>query len=437
MILRFLGAASEVGRSCILLESKGTKILLDCGVKLGAKTEYPAIEDNELMGIDGMVISHAHLDHCGYIPHIYSKGWEGNVYAMKPTNELSNILISDYLRISNPSEVTKDGLAKMIKHTNNVEYFKEFKIKNLTIKLVPAGHILGSAMINVSDGTSQSMLYTGDVNVNDTKLLDGAYIKNLSATTLITESTYGADHDEFQPEKVTAGEMAKSIKETANKGGKVIVPSFAVGRAQEILLLLDDYMRTGIIPKIPIYLDGMISKAMRIHRHNVIYCRDELQKRILMSEDDPFKSANFFPVTTKQMRSKVISSHESSIIVTTSGMLTGGPVLQYMSRLGNDDANKMVLVGYQAQGTLGRRIEEGAKDVDIDHKKVKINMKIEKYHLSAHADRPQLNQLINKVNNLQSIFIVHGEEGKSKELNESLKRNYDSHVPKLSEEFTI
>ena len=437
MILRFLGAASEVGRSCILLESKGTKIMLDCGVKLGSNTEHPQIEPNELRDIDGVVLSHAHLDHCGYLPHIYSRGWEGNTYAMKPTNELSNVLISDYIRISNPTQVTKDGLEKMAKHTKSVEYFKEFKIKDLTIKLVPAGHILGSAMIHVSDATSQSVLYTGDVNVRETKLLDAAYTENLAATTLITESTYGADCDSFQPEKITAGEMARSIKETVDVGGKVIIPSFAVGRAQEVLLLLDDYMRTGVMPKVPIYMDGMINKAMRIHRHNVIYCRDELQKRILMSEDDPFKSANFFPVTTKQMRNKIISGDEPSIIVTTSGMLTGGPVIQYISRLGKDDKNKMLFVGYQAQGTLGRQMEEGSKEIEIDHKKISVNMKIEKYHLSAHADRPQLNKLISKVRDLHSIFIVHGEERKSKELHESVKDEYDSHVPKLGEKFTL
>ncbi len=437
MILRFLGAASEVGRSCIMLESKGTRIIMDCGVKLGEKTEYPLIEDDELRGVDAMVLSHAHLDHCGYIPHLFSKGWNGNIYSLKPTNELANVLVSDYLRLSAPKEITKDGLAKMPKHMKSVEYFKEFKVKNLTIRMYPAGHILGSAMIHVSDGTSEKVLYTGDINTRPTKLFDGAYAQALSATTMITESTYGGDMDIFKSEKIVASDMAKSIKDTVNQGGKIIVPSFGVGRAQEILLLLDDYMHSGALPKVPIYVDGMINKAMRIHRHNVIYCRDELQKRILMSEDDPFKSANFFPVSTKQMRSKVITDDESSIIVTTSGMLTGGPVLQYISKLAKYNANKMVLVGYQAEGTLGRRMEEGVRQIELNGKKIDINMKVEKYHLSAHADRSQLVGLIGKVGGLRNLFIVHGEESKSKQLNEAMKHKYNSNVPKLKQEFTL
>ena len=168
------------------------------------------------------------------------------------------------------------------------------KIKDLTVRFIHSGHIVGSSMISVSDGKSM-LIYSGDINLTKSKLLEGADTKNLSAKTLITESTYGAKKDVFPREGVVAQHALKSIKETISVGGKVIIPSFAVGRAQEILLMLDDYMNSGLIPKVPIYVDGMINKAMRIHRHNVIYCRKELQSRILMSDYDPFKSDNFIP----------------------------------------------------------------------------------------------------------------------------------------------
>jgi predicted metal-dependent RNase len=436
MKVKFYGAAGEVGRSCIMIESKGTKVLLDAGVKLGSEDAYPMIKDDELKTVDAVLLSHAHLDHCGYIPHMFTSGWKGKVYSLKPTFELVNVLISDYMRISSPENISKEGVNRMQKGFNMVEYHKEFKLGSLKIKFLPAGHILGSAMIHINDGEKQ-LIYTGDINVRETKILDAAYTEHLHADALITESTYAGDADVFPSERTISSEMAKSIKETINAGGKVIVPSFAVGRAEEVLLLLDDYMHSGVIPKTKIYIDGMIGKAMRIHRHNVIYCRDELQKRILMSEDDPFKSNNFYNVITKQLRSKLMSSDESCIIVTTSGMLTGGPVLKYIEKLARFSVNKMVLVGYQAEGTRGRDLQDGKKEILINDLKIAINMKVEMYHLSAHADRPQLMTLISKIQGLKHIFIVHGESEKSQQFYDALKNNYNTYLPKLLEEFEI
>lgn len=436
MKLTFFGAAHEVGRSCIMVESEGTKILLDAGVKLGQQVEYPLITDQELKTVDGIVTSHAHLDHSGYLPHIFSAGYEGYVYTTKPTFELTNVLTSDYMRISNPDNVTKEGISRMQKHNKLVEYNQEFDIKGLKVKLYTAGHILGSAMIHVSD-QHHALLYTGDFNLRGTKLLDPAQTEGLRAGTLITESTYGAEKDVFQPEKKVTESMLASIKETINKSGKVIIPSFGVGRAQEVLLVLDDYMKSGLLPKTKIYMDGMIGKAMRIHRHNVIYCRDELQKRILMNDDDPFKSVNFHNVTTRQQRSRIMFGDEPAIVVTTSGMLTGGPVLTYIEAMAKHPQNKLILVGYQAEGTLGRAIENGAKEVRIEGRKVEVNMSIEKYHLSAHADRQQLLSFAGRIHGLKNVFIVHGEPGKSAELKEALKDKYNVVQPNLADVETI
>ena len=171
---------------------------------------------------------------------------------------------------------------------------------------------------------------------------------------------------------------------------------------------------------------------MRIHRHNVVYCREELQKRILMNDDDPFKSENFHNVTTKQQRAKIMSGGESAIILTTSGMMTGGPVLKYIEHMGCRPENKMIIVGYQAEGTLGREIVEGAKEVTIDGRKAEIKMKVEKYHLSAHADRQQLLSFAGRVRGLKKIFIVHGDPSRSRELQDALKDKYEAHHPSLA-----
>ncbi len=231
--------------------------------------------------------------------------------------------------------------------------------------------------------------------------------------------------------------MVSSIGETIKQGGKAIIPAFAVGRAQETLLLLDDYMKSGILQKVPIYMDGMIGKAMRIHRHNVVYCRDELQKRILLNDDDPFKSKNFYNVTTRQQRAKIMDGHESGIIVTTSGMISGGPIMRYLQHCGNDPANKLIIVGYQAHGTLGRLLLEGAKEVMIDGRKTKISMPVEKYHLSAHADRRQLMSFFGRIHGLRNILIVHGEPGKAKELQAALKNKYNAVHPALGSDHTV
>jgi predicted metal-dependent RNase len=419
-----------------MVSTDSTAILLDAGVKLGSEEEYPVIEDSQLRRIDGIFISHAHLDHTGYLPHIYTAGYKGDTFATKPTIELTNVLLSDYIRISNPKNISKEGMAALSSHFKIIEYGKAFKFRDLTIKFIPAGHILGSALICVSDGRSK-LVYTGDINLMKTRLLDGADLKNLEADTLITESTYGAKKDIFPREHDTEQRLLRSVNETIKAGGKVMVPSFAVGRAQEVLFIFDDYMNSGVLHKVPLYVDGMINKALRIHRHNVIYCRKEMQSRILMSDYDPFKSPNFTPVETKGQRNKIVAGSESSIVVTTSGMLSGGPIMFYLSKLGNNHMNKLILVGYQAEGTLGRAMQDGAKTININGSDVRVQLDVETYHLSAHADRVQLESIPAKIRGVKTVFIVHGEHNKAEELREALAQRYHTVVPKLGESFSI
>ncbi len=436
MKIKFYGAASEVGRSCIFIESKEAKLLLDCGIKMAEPHEYPLIPDEVLASIDAIIISHAHLDHCGYLAHALSIGYAGPIYSTKPTYELVNILVNDYIKISNPENITKQGIAKLPKQFVLKEYHESFKIKDVEAKLLPAGHVLGSSMIEIN-ANGKKLLYTGDANFRTTKLLDAGYSENLNENILITESTYGGDEDMFPSEKITLADMAASISNTIKNNAKVIIPSFGVGRAQEVVLILDDYMRSGLIPAVPIYMDGMVNKAMRIHRHNVIYCRDELQKRILMNDDDPFKSKNFVHVLSIKERKKVIQDKSPCIIVTTSGMLSGGPVLKYLEQLGHNETNKIIFVGYQAEGTRGRELLDGKRTILIGKKRVNITMKIEKYHLSAHADRQQLLHFISKINNLKYVFIVHGEKFKSEQLKNSISKKLNVIVPSILDEFSV
>ncbi len=419
-----------------MISSGDTAILLDAGIKLGEVEEHPTIPDALLKRIDAVFVTHAHIDHSGYLPHLFSAGYTGKLYATKPTLELINVMIADYMRISNPQNVSKDGLARMHKSYEIVEYGETVRIKGMKITLIPAGHILGSAMVHVSDGKN-SLLYTGDINLSKTRLLDGADTTNIAADTLITESTYGAKDDVAPSENTVAKKMLVDIKETLLNGNKVIIPSFAVGKGQEVLLLLDDFMNSGALPKVPIYVDGMINKAMRIHRHNVIYCRKELQRKILMSDSDPFKSSNFFPVESRQARSKAANEDGASIIVTTSGMLKGGPVVSYLQRLAGNPGNKIIVVGYQAEGTPGRALLDGATTLKFEHATVHIKLEVRSYHLSGHADRPHLEAMIRSIKNLKNVFIIHGEKSKSVALSGDIQKNYKVIVPELGAEYDV
>jgi hypothetical protein len=438
MTITFYGAAGEVGRSCVMVESGRTRIILDAGIKLGEHEEHPVIDDSMLKDVDAVILSHAHMDHSSYLPHFYSNGYNGPTYATKPTFDLIDIMMKDYLQISHPKGVTKEGMQKIPKHYRPEEYFTEFRIHDIKVRLLPAGHILGSAMIELDDGKTR-LLYTGDVNLRTTKLCDPAYTKNLRDDVLVTESTYGGKDDVFPPEGEVMGKMAVSIKETINSGGKIILPCLAVGRAQEILFTLDDYVRSGVLPKVPIYVDGMIGRVLRIYKRNARFCKESIKQRVKTNNNDPFTSKNFSIVGSKQERSRILKSDGSCIVVTTSGMLKGGPVIKYMEKFAGDSNNKVILVSYQAEDTPGRQLLNGAREIEFgDEKlKIKINMKVEYFHLSGHADRPQLLSLIGRVKGLKTVFVEHGEEAKSKELYDALKAKYDTRMPVLSTPYEI
>jgi len=427
MRVTFYGGAGEVGRSCILLEESRRAMLLDCGIKLGEKVEFPVISDEELKKINEVVVTHAHLDHSGYLPHVYSKGGKPRIYMTKPTRDLVGVLLADYLKIQKlrgKSVFAQKDITNAMKGTEMLEY-RETAGRNFSFSLHNAGHIMGSSMVHFP---GKSLLYTGDISMRKTRVLDGCE-RNLKAETLIMETTYG-DRGDILPSAKEAGQrLTKIINETLDKGGHVLIPSFAVGRAQEVLLTLDDYMRSGALGESKIYVEGMIGKAMKIYRHNAIYANDDIKKRILMSEDDPFKSPRFHQPRTKD-RSDVLK--EPSIIVSTSGMLSGGPAMFYFDKFSRDPKNAMIFVGYQAPGTLGRKIADGERKVKLGEKEIDIKMRIEKVRISGHADYNELLQFVKSVKDLKRIFLIHGEKP---EIKDALEDKYEVIMPRMLETY--
>ena len=434
MKIRFLGASREVGRSSILLEGK-KKIMLDCGVKIGNGDAFPLIDKRIVNTLDEVVLSHAHLDHSGFLPVLYRMGYRKKVLMTKPTRDLIQLLLADYLKIASERHAapfSQKDLNTLLTHVDIVEYEQE---KN-GITFYDAGHILGSAIIVVKD-SGHKVIYTGDLNTKASRLLEGAKM-GLAGDTLIIESTYGSKKDRHTPVKEASAALIASINETLRHGGKVIIPTFAIGRGQEILYTLENYLRSKQLHETPIYLDGMIKKALRIYRHNAINLKREVQYRILTSDDDPFKS-DFYKIPETKSREDVFEQ-PTAIILTTSGMLNGGPVLHYLKKLAPDARNKVILVGFQAQGTRGRLLLEGADELEIDGEKVAINAALDQAPFSAHSDYAELMEFVSSIKGLKRIFVVHGEEEKSEEFASELRKKFKRvqvTVPENSKEYAV
>ncbi len=383
--------------------------------------------------LDQVVLSHAHLDHSGYLPYLYRQGCKAPLITTKPTRDLIQILLADYIRLGEGATPYED---KDVLHTLRKAKITEYSRPSEGIELHNAGHILGSAMARVESG-GHKILYTGDINDRDTRLLQGTR-HGVEADTLIIESTYGDPEDRIPSIRDASNELVRTITETFSRGGKVLIPTFAIGRGQELLFLLENYMRSGLLEEAPIYLDGMVNKVLRLYRHNALFLRREIQHRILSSDDDPFKSEHY-RIPIKKDKSDVFAE-EKAIILATSGMLNGGPVLQYLSRMAGDERNALVFTGYQAKGTRGRELLEGAKELQLNEEMLQINMRVCQAKFSGHADYNGLLSFAKSVRGVRDIIVVHGEKQKSDALAAALRHVHKKakvHVPELGEEIRL
>jgi predicted metal-dependent RNase len=431
--ITFYGGAREVGRNCFGLGEEGRSLLVDAGVNVGGEEGDidPLLTDPK--AYPEIAISHAHLDHIGYLPIMYSRkyGCKAPIYSTKPTHDLMALLLADYQRLSHRFSV--DDIKRVMAHCRAVKY-GQIGGKGLKFSFHNSGHIIGSSLVLVHG--KRRILYTGDMNNRATRTLEPCQT-GLRADTLIMESTYGAPEDVHEPLKEVSRKLMASIESTLKRGGSVLIPSFAVGRAQEVLFMLEQHMTSGALTNVPIYVDGMILKANRIYRQNIDFAKDEARRRVLHSGQNPFDSKHF-KVPRSRMKSDVLQ--QQAIIVSTSGMLTGGPAHTYMRALAGNPANLLAFVGYQAEGTPGRAILDGAREVKLSDSEeelpLKINMRVEKFDLSAHSDQAGLVQFARSTKGLKRIFLVHGEEKKLGALAEALRR-YEVTIPKNGESFRV
>ena len=439
--LTAMGGFKEVGRSCMLLQTPNSRVLLDCGVNVAGqdeKTSFPmlGVPEFSIQDLDAVVVSHAHLDHCGFIPYLYHYGYEGPVYCTSATRDLMTLLQLDYIDIAhrenNPLPFNVKHVQKMIKHTITLDYGVVTDISpDIKLTLHNAGHILGSAMchFHIGDG-AHNLLYTGDFKYERSRLLEPATTRFPRVESCIMESTYGG-HEDVTPSRNNAEkELMKTIYKTLKRGGKVLVPVFAVGRAQELMIVLEEYMRHGMIDEVPIHLDGMIWEATAVHTARPEYLSKDLRDQIFHMGRNPFISDSFNKVQNNVERKEIVEG-DPSIILSTSGMLTGGNSVEYFKWLCEDKNNTIIFVGYQSEGSLGRRIQKGHKELPFEDEtgKTKVyNVKMEVKTIegfSGHSNRRQLMEFAKRLHpRPDKIITCHGDPYKTVDLASSIHRSY-------------
>src|SRR6266480_4189085 len=359
-----LGSFHEVGRSAMLIQAGASTVLMDCGINPGAQdpsSAYPRFDTDEfdLEKLDAVVISHAHLDHCGILPFLYKYGYDGPIYCSEPTQVLMTLHQLDYLdvhsREGEHSPFDQKDVREVVTHTIPLRY-------NVVTDVAP----------------------------------------------------------DIKPDREgVEGRLVSIVNETVEKNGKVLIPVPAVGRAQEIMLVLDAYMRNGALRELPVYIEGMVNEATAIHTAFPEYLVRDIKEQILHQDLNPFQSEYFHPVTHPGDRDGIVAGGPC-VIIATSGMLEGGPAIDYFRRLAPDPRNTLAYVSYQVEGTLGNRIKNGLKEVSLfgpDGKieMVKCDMRVESIEgFSGHSDRNQLLGFIKRMMPKPTRIIVnHGERRKS------------------------
>ncbi|MEE9236309.1 MAG: MBL fold metallo-hydrolase [Thermoplasmata archaeon] len=382
MEISFLGGASEVGRLGMLLRHQGITLLFDYGIQPADPPEYPM----EAPPVDTLFLSHSHLDHCGMIP-VVSRRSETDVLMTSVTSAVANILLEDSIKVSKiegfPQPYSKQDIKTMNRNILPIGYGDTIEIGGFQVGVHSAGHIPGSSMFEVRG--SQTLLFTGDLQTIDTRLVRGA--RPVGCDVLIMESTYAG---RFHPDRaVTEEAFLRKVQDVVERGGVALVPCFAVARTQEILMVLSEM-------DFDVWLDGMGRGVSQVYLRHPSFLRSVKKMRSAFG------------------RSRIIRSHhgrekalQGEVIVTTSGMLSGGPALFYLDRLKDDPRNAVILTGYQVEGTNGRSLlEEGL--IEIYGARTKVTCEVAYYDFSSHADHEDLVSFVEGCDP-STVVLMHGE----------------------------
>jgi KH/beta-lactamase-domain protein len=434
-----LGGFRQVGRSAILLQTRESRVLIDCGIDPSSDSVpyFSVPEIQPLKDLDAVVITHAHMDHCGILPVLYKYGYEGPVYCTPPTRDLMAMLQLDYIKLTfgeaKKAPYEASHVRQEILHTITLRYNETTDISpDIRLTFQNAGHILGSAIahFHIGDGL-HNVAFTGDTKYERSWLFNAANNRFPRLETLVIESTYGG-HSDIQPSRMdAAAELTKILAQAVGNNGKVLIPVFAVGRSQEVMLVIEEMMRTNRMPTVPVYLDGMIWEATAIHTAYPEYLNSQLRTQIFQQNENPFLSPTFKRVETAGMREEICHSPDPCIVLATSGMMSGGPVMEYFKSWCDNPSNWLIFVGYQSEGSVGRTIQKGRSDITLHERgnpmtlEVKINREtIDGF--SGHSDRKQMMNYIASLDpKPDKIIIGHGEDRKCTDLASSIYKRFN------------
>jgi len=455
--IQFLGAAGTVTGSKHLINTgdasgkSGFQVLIDCGLFQGPKewrernwrdAPIPAKE------IDAVILTHAHLDHCGWIPRLVKEGFRGPIYATPPTIDLCGIILPDsghlqeedarfYNKVRKSKHDPALPLYTFEEAENSLRYFRPVHVGDviklspeISFRFVRAAHILGSCMVEVSlnaNGVLRRLLFSGDIGrVHDHTIAPGKVVhsgppEGESADVLVMESTYG---NRAHPKEDPLPEVAELIRDTAKRGGSVIVPAFAVERTQKFVFILKDLMESGMIPRIPVFCDSpMAIKAVEIFlKHDEEYSGQT--REMIRKYGSPVEWPGFTFASTPEESKKINDARMPSVIISSSGMVTGGRILHHLQQRLPDPRNLVLFIGFQAPGTRGFTIKSRADEVKIFGDYIPIRAQVAALEqFSDHADPPELLQWLHTFKNRPAtIYLVHGEPDASSQLRSVMEK---------------
>jgi KH/beta-lactamase-domain protein len=422
-----LGGFSEVGRSSILLTTHESKILLDCGFNIAAKNALYSFPRFDITGlemdeIDAVILSHAHLDHSGFLPVLFKYGYHGPVYCSEPTLPLMNLLQTQYVKDSDDVTLFSfRDIDALVMHTIPLSFGIVTDISpDIRLVLSNSGHMIGSASIHLHIGSGDhNLVYTGDLKFAKILSLENASWNFPRVETIIIESIHGGKEDVFPQREEAEMHLIDSINSTINKKGKVLIPVPAVGLSQEIMLVINMYMKAGKINDTQVLVEKIISEATSIYEAYPEYLSKELKKRILEDEETPLHSNHF-----KVSKYATLEKNESAIILAPSSMLIGGPSVEYLKQISNDPNNKLILASYQALDTPGRSIQDGNRQITIGNQGINLECQIQKIAgFSMHSDYNQLIAYINRLRpKLKRVLVNHGERANVQNLASSINK---------------
>jgi len=433
--ITFLGGARQVGRSCLLLQTPESRVLLDCGVNVAdEKRPFPYLSapDFNIQDLDAVIITHAHLDHSGLLPYLFKFGYKGPVYCTAPTRDIMAMLALDYINVSHAQGkdpiYSSQDIKNTVKNTITLEYGEVTDITpDVRLTLYDAGHILGSAMAHVHLGEGwHNFVYTGDFKTIKTQLLNPGNFKFPRVETLIMESTYGTHEAVVEPRAEAEKHLGDLVKTTLKNGGKVLIPVLGVGRAQDVMVTLEKYFVKEKLNH-PIYIDGMVWDVTAVHNMYPRFLNSDIRQQIFYEGKDPFLNPIFKRIGSRKERQEAIDGGPC-VFLATSGMLVGGPSVEYLKNLADNKNNALIFVAYQGIGSLGRRIQSGEDELTLEGETVPTKIKMSVTTLDGFTGHSDWNELINYVGKIKpkpkKIIVLHGETSRAIELASSLHKTY-------------